>query len=454
VFEENQTVNLTLSNPTGGAVLGNPSAAVLTIIDNEQPPVQMPPYFPIDSGDFWTYQANGVSFTRTVLPGTVTINGLATKALADDNGFVQYFSNDSAGIRLHRQFVPNTDIGLGFPVNLEVTFNPPVVLANATMTVGQNVVSGGTAQTNNLPVVGVLTLGYSANFTAQGFETVTVPAGSFQALKLQGSLGIGGDVIFDTIYLVSNIGTIKLTETSQGIIETVELVETNLLLLKVHVDFDGDGKSDIAVYRDGTWFILRSLDGGVTGMGWGELPQDIPVPADYDGDSKTDIAVYRDGSWYIVRSSDGGVTYMGWGGLTQDKPVPADYDGDGKADVAVYRDGTWFIIRSSDGAWTSVGWGGLTQDKPVPADYDGDGKADVAVYRDGTWFIIRSSDGAWTSVGWGGLTQDKPVPADYDGDRKSDIAVYRGGGWYILRSSDGGVTYMEWGGLPQDIPLN
>jgi subtilisin family serine protease len=74
------------------------------------------------------------------------------------------------------------------------------------------------------------------------------------------------------------------------------------------VDFDGDGNSDIAVYRDGTWYIIRSSDGGFTITGWGGLPQDLPVPADYDGDGKVDIAVYRNGTWYIIRSSDGGVT--------------------------------------------------------------------------------------------------------------------------------------------------
>jgi hypothetical protein len=62
------------------------------------------------------------------------------------------------------------------------------------------------------------------------------------------------------------------------------------------LDFDGDGRNDIGVYRDGTWFIRRSVDGGVTATGWGGSPQDIPVPGDYDGDGKTDVAVYRDGA--------------------------------------------------------------------------------------------------------------------------------------------------------------
>ena len=72
-------------------------------------------------------------------------------------------------------------------------------------------------------------------------------------------------------------------------------------------DFDGDGRADVSVYRDGAWFILRSSDGGMTTIAWGGALQDIPVPADYDGDGLTDAAVYRDGAWFILRSSDGGI---------------------------------------------------------------------------------------------------------------------------------------------------
>ena len=281
-----------------------------------------------------------------------------------------------------------------------------------------------------------------------------------------------------------------------------------LLLHKELVDFDGDRKTDITVYRSNTgyWYIIPSLPPGTPyGYPWGGDPTDIPVPGDYDGDGKTDIAVWRpgDGYWYILRSSDGGVTQTQWGiGFLNDVPVPGDYDGDGKSDIAVYHStsGLWFIKKSSDGSSYYVGYGGTGYD-PVLGDFDADGKTDIAVYHSasGLWFIKKSSDGTSYYVGYGG-TGYVPVPGDFDGDGKTDIAVYHSasglwfikpssgaadyyvgyggsgyvpgpgdydgdgktdiavyhsasGLWFIKKSSDGTSYYVGWGGDPSDIPV-
>jgi glucose/arabinose dehydrogenase len=215
----------------------------------------------------------------------------------------------------------------------------------------------------------------------------------------------------------------------------------------VPADYDGDGRTDFALFNNGAWNILKSSNGGVIARSLGDAAA-TPVPGDYDGDGKTDLAVFSSGDWLILRSTD--YTYLGlhWG-IGGDKPVLGDHDGDGRADLGVWRPSTstFYILKSSGGAplIVSLGGGG---DKLAPADYDGDGKTDFAVFKPATatWSIRRSTDGALTTQKWG-LGTDKLTPADYDGDGRADLAVWRpsNGTFYILKSSDGRSIIKKWG---------
>lgn len=220
-------------------------------------------------------------------------------------------------------------------------------------------------------------------------------------------------------------------------------------------DYDADGLTDIAVYRRSvsTWYMRRSSDNSFDAIAWGSTGDD-PVQGDYDADGKTDLAVFRPsiGFWLILQSSDNGIRSQPFG-VSGDIPVQGDYDGDERTDLAFFAPGTgsWSIMRSFTGFKSQQF--GLGTDVLVPADYDGDGKDDISVFRPqtGVWFLTRSRDGSMIGSQFGAAA-DIPVPGDYDGDRIADQAVFRSGIWYIRQSSDGAFRVVQFGAAG-DIPI-
>ncbi|MFD4658693.1 FG-GAP repeat domain-containing protein [Kitasatospora sp. NPDC058444] len=265
-------------------------------------------------------------------------------------------------------------------------------------------------------------------------------------------------------------------------------------------DFNGDGKADIGVLYDygrdgernrtGLW-TFTSTGTGFTGpkLVWDSATDPVkswnwaaskPVSGDFDGDGRTDIAiaydygqsgdVSRTGLWTLTSTGTG---FTGpkqvWDSATDavkswkwnnSKVVAGDFNGDGKADMGVLYDYGRDGERSRTGLWTFTSTGaGLNSPQQVwdsgsdswnwagskvtAGDFNGDGKTDVGVlydygrtdtvYRTAVWTFTSTGTGftgpskAWDSAtdavkSWN-WAASKPVAGDFNGDGKTDVGV-------------------------------
>lgn len=246
---------------------------------------------------------------------------------------------------------------------------------------------------------------------------------------------------------------------------TIELSLRSAPAVPVVGDYDGDGSLDAALYQPlfspagaerANWRVfpgaLSDQNAPELGFVWGSGEQRA-VPADYDGDGKTDLAVFDPATavWHIMYSGFGrdvakaALALPGFGaaiqwGLPGDVPVPADYDGNGTADPAVVRTAPngsleWYIFLGEQGRATPPLVFGHAGDIPIPADYDGDGKSDLGVVRSDAWEVRLGGE---TARFPGCPARYAPLVRDYDGDGRGDRSCYGGSEsppWRITLSS-------------------
>lgn len=286
-----------------------------------------------------------------------------------------------------------------------------------------------------------------------------------------------------------------IMNSGSGSATTVDFGQSRFADFVTPADFDGDGRTDIAIWRRITtgqpsgnafFYILNSFDSTVQEVDFGQFGDNPSVVGDYDGDGRADPAVFRQDfstpgqSYFFYKGSAGGgeTTYVPWGDNTGAnlKSYPGDFDGDGMYDFVVYRDvggqGQFVLLRSSDFGVEYINWG-LPDDLLAPGDYDGDGQTDFMVVRLGDpglefqWYLLERDGGGTgaSPINWGTAalinSNEYIAQGDYDGDGSTDIAIWRQDSsnsdncyYYVRRSSDMALQAVEWGASGGDAPVN
>jgi hypothetical protein len=117
---------------------------------------------------------------------------------------------------------------------------------------------------------------------------------------------------------------------------------------------------------------------------------DVPIAGDWNGDGVTNIGLFRGGTWFLDADGNGQWSvadiYVENVGRPGDVPVVGDFNGDGVDDLGIYRSGVWRLDTDGDRALTAhdkVFELGTAADKPIVGDFNGDGVDQIGIYREG-----------------------------------------------------------------------
>ena len=224
----------------------------------------------------------------------------------------------------------------------------------------------------------------------------------------------------------------------------------------IYGDWNGDGKIKVGVYNNGTWLLDYNGNGVWDGptvdkaIFWSTgQSTDVPVLGDWNGDGKTKIGIYNNGTWILDYNGNGV-----WEGPAVDKtiywstgqagevPVVGDWNGDGKTKIGVHVNGTWILEYNGNFAWDGTGidklifFGGAGY-SPMVGDWNGSGWTKVGAYHvNGTWALDFNGNFTWDGTAIDRLTFFGgpgwvPVVGDWSGSGSTKIGAYTGGQWAL-----------------------
>ncbi len=245
----------------------------------------------------------------------------------------------------------------------------------------------------------------------------------------------------------------------------------------VVADFNGDGRSDIAVLNENSQsvtILLGKGDGTFTpaagSPATGMNPSAIAA-GDFNGDGMLDLAITNLGNdnLTILLGNGDGTFRAAASPATGGQPVAVatgDLNSDGKLDLAVVNQGSYnvtILLGNGDGTFSPASASADTGAVPeaiTVGDFNGDGKLDLAVTNSANSnvsILLGNGDGTFTSAAAAPATGPSPyaiAAGDFNGDGKLDLAVVNQGDCgltILLGNGDGTFTPAAASAVPPGI---